>query len=337
MRTPHCLLVIVLLTLAPHLGAAQRDAMVELSTLSPRERELQAKVREVERELVLIRSLPPAERYERGERLERDLKRLLDRVEGSRFENHALFWLADWSLTYEHDHDRVANLVQRILSSPNPSRKGPSRSLLTRALLAQGRITDAEAVATSLVEAIPEFAPVLRLVEFHQRIGQPAPRLPGRNLTGGAADPIAAHSEPWLLYAFGTLGDPAQRFGLDRILTELGREEYRGRVQLVMVSFDGDPLLVMDVLRDIPRGDEAVLLWANPNEGGDAETWHQTWNLPDLPTTVLLGPDRSIMAVDPGPKRLRPLAGLDPNEDAGGQPPAGGFWRGKGGRSSNRR
>ena len=331
-------LILLLSLVALPLGAATRDAMVELSTLTPEQKRLLAEVREVEDELLVIRGLPPAERYRRGRRLERDLKHLLDQVTGTRYENHALFWLADWSMTYEQDHARVANLVQRVLASSNPARKGASRALYVRALLAQGRSAEAEQMAVELVTEIPEFAPILRLVEFTQQVGNPAPVVRGRNLTGGADNPAATRDEPWLLYAFVALGDPTQRFGIDRTLEELGREEYRDRVQLVVVAFDGDPLLVMDTMRAVPRGGEAELLWANPNEGGDAETWRQAWNLPELPVTALLGPDRSIMAVNPTPRRLRPLAGLDAEDgDESGESVRPGLWRGKRGHSTNRR
>lgn len=338
MRVLPAILVLVCCTAV--LPAAQRDAMVEFSNLSQTEKRLQAEVREIEDQLLIIRGLPPADRYAKGRKLGDDLERLLRKVEGSRYENHALFWLADWSITYEQDYDRVINLVQRVLASPNPARKGASRALYTRALLAKGRTTEAENVATALVTDIAEFEPVLRLVEFTKRVGQRAPMVSGRNLTGGAEDPISSRNEPWLLYAFISLGDPAQRFGLDRLLNELGREEYRGVVQLVIVAFDGDPLLAMDAVRDIPRGGEAQLLWANPNEDGDAETWRQAWGLPTLPITALVGPDRSIMAANPEPARLRPLAGLDPDSKApgsGGDNAGGGLWRGKRGTVTNRR
>jgi hypothetical protein len=311
------------------LQAAQRDAMVEISTLSPRERELLSDIQDMERKLVILRDMQPEQRYQQGERLGRDLERLLQRVTGTRYENHALYWLADWVMTYQQDLDRVSNLLSRLGGSRNPAHQGAGRALMVRVLLGQGQIPQAEQLATALVTEIPEFAPVLRLVEFHQRVGQAAPQIPGRNLTGGPADPLTARHEPWLLYVFLALGDSQQRFGVDRILSELGREEYQGRIRLVVVTFDGDPLLAMDRLREIPRGQEADLLWANPNEDGDAAQWQSAWNLPATPVTALIGPDRSIMAVNPPPRRLRPLGGLDAGDSVESQQPQQGLWRGR--------
>ncbi len=329
-------MVLVGAVLAGPLPAAQRDAMVEISTLSSTERELLGQIQDMERKLVILRDMQPQQRYQQGERLERELERLLQQVEGTRYENHALYWLADWVMTYQQDLDRVHNLLTRLASSSNPARKGAGRALMVRVLLGQGQIPQAERLATSLITDIPEFEPILRLVEFHQRVGQPAPQMSGRNLNGGPADPLTGRHEPWLLYVFLSLGDPQQRFGVDRILNELGREEYRGRIGLVVVTFDGNPLIAMDHLREIPRGQEADLLWANPNENGDAALWQSNWNLPATPVTALVGPDRSIMAVNPPARRLRPLGGLDERDGQEAQQPQQGLWRGK--RSmSNRR
>lgn len=316
------------LIVAAGVSAADREALVEIATLSDAERELLGEVREIEQRLIAARSLPVAERMRELGALERPLQRLVEDTRGSRFGNQAVYWLADWVMTYERDLERVTGLLDTLRALPSPAYKGPGRALRVRVLLAQGRVPEAERVALRLVEEVPEFDPILRLVRFSQRIGQPAPRVEGRNLGGGPSDPIAGRSEPWQLFAFLRLGDPRHRFAVHEVLTELAREDYHGRVVVVLVAFDGDPLAALEQAGRLPIGrEQREILWANPNEEGDAAAWRRGWQLPELPVTALVGPDRSIMAVAPSRTRLRPLAGLDPDDgsDAG----HGALWRGR--------
>ncbi|MDA3961820.1 MAG: hypothetical protein PF961_13610 [Planctomycetota bacterium] len=329
------LLVVMIMTCLV-LPASQRDAMVEIGTMTPFEQELLAEVRKVEDRLFRSRGLQVEQRFEELGRMERTLERLADKTRGTRFENQAVYWLADWVMTYQGDLDRVQGLLEQLATLPSPAFKGAGRALMVRVLLGQGRIPQAEELAGKLVDEIPEFNPILRLVQFSQRVGQPAPRVPGRNLTGGGDDPIATRSEPWLLYAFTDLGDPEHRFGLAKVFKELEREEYRGRIALVVIAFDGDPLAVMEQSAKIAIPELAMeVLWANPNEGGDAAAWRMGWQLPELPVIALLGPDRTIMAINPTAVRLRPLAGLDPED--GSATSHGSLWRGRGGGKGGRR
>ena len=314
------------------LPAAQRDALVEINTLSDAERKLLAEVKEIENRLLLMRSIEPSQRFEVGADMERDLERLLRKVAGTKYENHAVFWLADWVFTYSGDLERTQALLERLAASPHLAHKSAGRALTVRVLLHQGRTLEAERVATSLATEIPEFMPLVTLVEFHRKVGQPAPRQTGRNLTGGPAEPIGSMPEPWLLYLFVTLSQPQERFVVEQTLNELQREEYQGRIGLVVVSFDGDPLAAMQHVAKLPGGSAAQLLWANPNDGGDADSWVVAWGLPNRPLMALVGPDRNLMAVNPPPERLRPLAGLDPDDSpASSNAPHKDLWRGKGG------
>jgi len=280
-------------------------------------------MREMEQELLALQRMPPEERYREAQDLRRELERLLDRVTGTRWENQAVYWLADWHFGYG-DPDEVVRLVGRLSTLQRPAYQAAGRAMLARVLVSQGRIDEARPLAEALVAYAPEFQPVLDMIEFHARIGRPAPKTSGRALQG-TGHPLRDRFDPWQLYYFASLGDPHQRHQFERLLGELQREEYPGRVHLVLVAFDGDPLGTLSHVAGMEGGEEVDVLWANPNEGGDAAAWRSLWDLPELPISVLLTREGEVMAVAPGFDRLRPLAGLE--SDDGDDGAAADTWR----------
>ena len=293
----------------------QRDAQVQLpGHLSETEVEAQKAVREVRIELETIRRLSPEERFEKAARMERTLERLVRDVAGTRLASTALYWLAEWRFIYG-DIDSVGGLLDQLESAPGHGYKGPARILRVRLFLRQGQTQRARSHVEQIMVKAPEFAPMLELVAFHERAGEPAPKVEGRNLNGTVVEPLTERREPFLIVCFANLGDPMQRFFVERIFTELEREEYQDRIRPIIVSFDGDPLGALTEMRQLTEREDIDLMWANPNPGGDGERWEAEWQLPQRPVTVLLGPDRSMIAVDPTVERLRPLVGLEPDDD----------------------
>ncbi|MFW5750979.1 MAG: hypothetical protein ACOCZK_04950 [Planctomycetota bacterium] len=303
-------LVCVLILLCCDHVRAQSDQDGFRMRLDPAAREALESIERFERKLDEYRMLPPEERWDREARLESQLERLLERAKGTRYENKALYYLASWRMRFANG-ENVPPLLERIRQSDRPSYKQLAAVLSARHSLMRGRIAEAKQTAVNVTAEIPEFTPLMQLIAFHERIGVPAPRIPAQNLTGGPRDPLTARTEPWLLVCFIDLSEPEQRFQIASLIEELDAPDYRDRLRLVCVSFDGNPLGAMTRLGEIEHGAEVDLLWANPNQDGDAAAWREQWRLPELPTTVLLGPapTRTIMGIDPQVNQLRQLVG----------------------------
>ena len=175
--------------------------------------------------------------------------------------------------------------------------------------LRQGRVSEARAMATGLVERIPEFSPLLQLVVFHETVGSIAPKVVSNNLTGGPDEPVSKRQEPWLFYLFIDALDDQALFLLQRYLDAMSILPTTER-RFVCVTFDANLLSATTRVRSLPRANEIDLLWANPNNGGNASEWLKAWKLPTQnPHIALLGPgpNRTIMAVEMTPESLRDL------------------------------
>jgi hypothetical protein len=261
---------------------------------------------ELDQEVAAMHGLPPESLKARelafGKRLEAALRTTI----GTKFENKNLYWLAFWRLTYSSgDGADVEQLLDRLERLPSPSWKASGSSLRVQLRLHQGRIREARALAEPLVLRIKEFSWLLDQVAFHESIGQMAPRLPGHSLTGGAEDPLAGR-EPWVVYLFVEQFNDSAAFLAGAYRTAIASLTPPSQVRLVVVTFEGTALEPVARLRRLdPAGGLPDLLWANPNKGGDADAWRTRWKLPpSLPHACLIGPDRSIMAVDITPEAL---------------------------------
>ena len=65
----------------------------------------------------------------------------------------------------------------------------------------------------------------------------------------------------------------------------------------------------MQNLQHLPK-DRIGVFWVNPNDAEERQAWDEAWALPALPTWVLLGPDRRIMAVEPSTEEIRAIFSL---------------------------
>lgn len=320
--------VVLLLVWAPlYCAAVAPRVVLPDGHMDPATERALAAMMAVEDELSELRSLDPARRRQRQEGMLRSLERLRERAAGTRVENKALYYLADWQATHG-DRNEAWRLLDQLAALESPAYSLLGQVLRVRLMLDRGRVQDARPLAEDVIGRAPEFAPVLDLVTLHERVGQPAPRTHGRALTGGPEDPARSRAAPWLLYCFVVLADGDQRFAVASLLQELAREPYAETILPVIVSFDGDPLTALGTLRSLAEDTEVDLLWANPAPGGEADEWRRAWRLSSPPLRVLLDPARNIMAIDPSIERLRPLVGLDP-DDNGLRRPRAVTWRGR--------
>jgi len=277
---------------------------------------------ELDQEVAAMRALPVENRKARELAFGRRLEGALGTTIGTKFENKNLYWLAFWRLTYsEGDGADVDQLLDRLERLPSPSWKASGSSLRVQLRLHQGRIREARALAEPLVARIKEFSWLLDQVAFHESVGQPAPRLAGHRLDGGAGDPLAG-KEPWLVYLFIEQFNDSAAYLASSYRQALAGLTPPSQARLVLVTFEGTALEPAARLRQLTPPDHLPdLLWANPNQGGDADAWRTAWKLPQpLPHACLIGPDRSIMAVDITPEALSRQLG-------GGPRPAGGAAR----------
>lgn len=284
---------------------------VHLDGPDPADREAQRLMQDFESELETIQALPIEKRIAKSRRLEGRLEKLLRQVDGTRLANKARYLLAEWRLRFAPDAE-IEGLITAIARDEHLHYKNLARLLLVRLRIHQRRIREARAIAESVVDTIPEFHPTIDLLDFHEQAGQGAPLLTARNLTGGSDQPINDRTEPWLLICFVELSVAEQRLWLQTQLEELQDQAYLNTVEPVVVSFDSDPLAALTGLRQLPGGGDTDLLWVSPNEPGLRARWRQRWQLPVLPVSALLGPDRNRMAHDVQIDALRVLVGLPP-------------------------
>jgi hypothetical protein len=286
-----------------------------------REREAGQQLAAIEADLTQARALEPAERRAQELRMERALERAVGKADGTRHGNKALFLLASWRMSYA-DGEGVDDLLTRIETGGYAAYQQAAKHLRARWLLRKGRIAEARAIATDLAARVPEFAGLLDLCAFHEQIGAAPGRTAGTPLGESPADP-AGRPEPWLVYHFTATLAGDDGWLVQQWLDELARPEYAGKARLVCVISAANPLTATGELLAMPGATAADLLWANPGEGGDAAAWRAAWKLPDLPATVLLGPQRTILAIQPVPADLRPLVGR-PKAAPAGPAPGGG-------------
>jgi hypothetical protein len=273
------------------------------------EREIAAEnyLKDLEETFAKLHALTPAQRLKGEEQLEAKLEKALDKAEKTRLENKALFLLASWRFTYRNGDD-VEDLLTRLSKTGFPAYQNFARQLQIQVDLKNGRLATARERATKLAQDVPEFSSNSALVSFYERIGKKPAKTAGRNLVGGAPDP-SVHAEPWLLYVFVDALEGDDAFLLRRFTDELKLDNYRGKMRLVCVTYAVNPLPATIRFQNDYADNGAELLWASPNEDGDAAQWTSAWGVPGIPASALLGPDRSLMAVQCNPAELRPLVG----------------------------
>jgi len=253
-------------------------------------------------------NLPPAARRERELSMEPRLQKVVDVATGTRMENKAVYYLANWRYTYR-EGEGVEQLLTRLNGLSSPAMKSTGVRLRVLVMLRQGRVSEAKTMAQALVAEVPEFSPLMERVVFHETIGASAPKITSRNLTGGPDEPVTKRAEPWLFYLFVDTIDEASLDLIERYLDALAVLPADQR-RLVCVTFESNLLSATTRIRNHPRAGEIDLLWASPGENGNSAEWRTAWKLPSQnPHIALLGPgpDRTIMAVEVTPENLRML------------------------------
>ncbi len=275
---------------------------------SARNAQAQAELVALDDELARNANLPPPARRERELTLEPRLEKVVEVAAGTRMENKAVYYLANWRYTYR-DGEGVEQLLTRLNGLSSPAMKSTGVRLRVLLLLRQGRVGEAKTMATALVADVPEFSPLLERVLFHETIGASAPKVTSRNLTGGPDEPVTKRAETWLFYLFVDTIDEASLFLIERYLDALAVLPADQR-RLVCVTFESNLLSATTRIRNHPRASDIDLLWASPGDNGNATEWRTAWKLPSQnPHIALLGPgpDRTIMAVEVTPENLRML------------------------------
>ena len=305
------LLILLLASVSLIAGEAVVVRRADGGTLRPvvplREIEAGHSVDAIDAALAAARALPPAERRQREAGLGRAGEKLVKTCADTKHLNTALYLLAAWQLTYS-DGEAVGGLLDRLTETQYQAYQQAARALRVQWLIGRGQIDAARAEAEALALQVPEFAGARDLVAFHEQLGKPAPRTAGTPLAGAPADP-ATRAEPFLLYYFAGPLDDEGRYHLGLYLDELQRAEYAGVVRLVCVLSGGNPLTAAAALHERPGSERVDLLWAGPGADGEARAWAEAWKLPNLPATVLLGPERTILAIQPPATQLRVLIG----------------------------
>lgn len=284
-------------------------------------------IKALEQTFASIRDLPPRERrqqyltlrprLEEAVRITDDLPvttRIADRRDSDNslasagslrisynYHAKALYWLANWRFLYDQGKG-VDELLDRMDRQLGQVLQSSGRALRVQLRLRQGRTGEARELAQNLARHMPETAGLLDLVTWFEQVGQPAPRLSARNLAGGPSEPWVSDGR-WMLVLFTPNTSPDTEFYLEGLRTALASLPAERRPRLVQVSFDGSPLQAAKLGA---AGED--LLWANPNIQAEAARWRNAWKLPEpLPRSALLGPDRTILAVEITPEQLGEL------------------------------
>ncbi len=265
---------------------------------------------DLEAQVAEQRKLPAAERTAAEQRFGGALERTVAHVAGTHVENKALYWLASWRFTYR-DGDGVDDLLDRLNQLKSPAFRNAGKALRVQLRLRQGQVREARTIAEPLVAQIPEFKGLLDLVAWHETVGQAAPHVASRNLSGGPDDPLG-RGEPWLLWLFVERVDDNALQRIARYQQALAALPNPAMMRLVVVAFDPSPLNATATLLNQGQGKGPVpdLMWANPNANGTSKAWETAWKLPQpLPHSALLGPDRTIMAVELPPEEVMKVVG----------------------------
>lgn len=253
-----------------------------------------------------LSSLSPAQRAERLRTFGARLEAGLATTANTRFENKNLFWLANWRYTYA-DGEGVDAALDRLERCESPVLKNAGRQQRVLIRLRQGRVAEARQIAEPLVMEVPEFRGLIDRVVFHETIGAKAPLMPARNLSGGADQPITAHSEAWLLYCFVSSFDANAEALIAAYRNALA--PLAGQARLVCVTNETNLLNATARLRSLGDVSTIDLLSLSPEA---AKTWATAWKLPQpLPRVVLLGPgpERTILGVELTPGMVVKMLG----------------------------
>lgn len=219
-----------------------------------------------------------------GPRLRRDL----EACRGTRYENKPLYMLAQWTLVHGGPDAgaEVLPMLDRLEILPAPAYRNAGKALRVQALLRLGRLAEARQLAEALERELPALGALTR-VRWYEMVGQAAPAMPGTAV--GGEDPP---SDAFVLVCFIAMPDADAEAWLAPLRGAAG-----AGVHIIAVATAGDLLAAASVasawgvdVRWVRQGDPATA----------------AWNVPSLPTSILLGPGakRMVLAVDPTPADL---------------------------------
>jgi hypothetical protein len=266
-------------------------------------------IRALEDDLQRFQGLPPAEKYAAEAGLRSRLMRACELSAGTRLENKAVFYYANWRFVYD-DGEGVDGLLNQLASLTSPALKISGERLRVLLRLRQGKISEAKALTAQLVATVPEYSPLNDLIAFYETVGKTAPRISATNVNGGADEPIAQRSEAWLLYVFTDSLDDAAVFLLQRYVTAFAELPPNQR-RIVCVTSEANLLAISAKVRSLPFADQLDVLWINPHHNdNNVAAWKNAWKLPPQNPHIALvgpGPQRVIMGVEITPDTLKKL------------------------------
>ena len=251
-----------------------------------------------DRQLDGLRGLPPAAALAKQQAMGPAITATVERTAGSRFENKAVYFLAQWCFNFNDDGAGVDAALDRLDGLDQPQFKRSGRALRVQHLLRQERRTLARTKAEALVEELPEFGFLLTMCTWHERLGGIVEQTGGRDLAGQPSDP-ATSQDRWVLYLHLDEWNDQAAFTVRRYCEAIGQRDIR----LVPVVRDGSARRIAADLEQIPGAAQRVtLLYCR--SGDEAKQILKDWQLPLNGWTVLLDRDRRISRVEVRPGDL---------------------------------
>ena len=253
---------------------------------------------ELDRELDGLRGMPPAAALAKQLSMGPAIAATVARTAGTRFENKAVYFQAQWCFNFNDDGAGVDAALDRLDGLDQPQFKRSGRALRVQHLLRQERRTLARTKAEALVEELPEFGFLLSMCAWHERIGGIVERTDGRDLAGQPSDP-ATSQERWILYLHLDEWNDQAAFTVQRYCEAIGQRDIR----LVPVVRDGSARRIAEDLAQIPGAAQKVsVLYCRSSE--EARQIVTDWQLPLNGWTVLLDRDRRSSRVEVRPGDL---------------------------------
>lgn len=259
-----------------------------------RARQAETAIVDLERTLESLRGLPPAQGLEQQRAIGPRVDATVGICAGTRFENKAVYYQAQWHFNFDDSCAGVDAMLDRLEALEKPIYKQNGRALRVQLQLRQGRLITARAKAEKIADDVPEFAFLLDLVSWHERVGGIVDLTSGPGLDGQMTDPQTA-IEGRLLYLLVSVWNERGAFTVRRYheaLAALSGADCR----LVLVIGDGDPRRIRDDLALLTGTVPTTVILSRSL--AEAQTLNDAWKPPLDGFTVLLGPKRRIAAVE---------------------------------------
>lgn len=299
MRLSYVMMVVLVLPMLGGCGDSRPQGSAIPNNIDPlppdaRARQAETVIVDLERTLDAFRALPPAEGLEQQRAIGPRVDATVGICAGTRFENKAVYYQAQWHFNFDDSCAGVDAMLDRLEGLEKPIFKQNGRALRVQLQLRQGRLITARAKAEKIASDVPEFAFLLDLVRWHDRVGGVVDVTGGPGLDGQPIDPIS-DTEGNLLYLLTSVWNERSAFTARRYheaLAALSGADCR----LVLVIGDGDPRRIRDDLAKFPSQVPTSVILSRSL--ADAQALNDAWKPPLDGFTVLLGPKRRITAVE---------------------------------------